>query len=326
MGTITVGRAAEFASPGQTRTVPLQGQRFMVATPARGKFGRVSQLIRRGVMNLVKKQLGLTDATPRSLRGRDPRGPIPKAGPPPGEDLWWPVQYAEPRTQSHYLARVLRDLVRTLHRTHAGHDHAIVALGPTLLGWYHVGAQLPWKNEIHVLVIGQHAQAAAPARWSRLPAEDGGDGAARWAVKAGPETVRVHVHVQRGDVDRARIRETVIDDATPICVPVDAKATLVAWYGATQADQLTLPGNWVWNAKSSRFVRVGTLTRALCRPIGVHNIKVTALSAAVLGVLYVVLIMLAEDIGWALDRKASTRWPAPSPAPPHPTPAAIRDG
>jgi hypothetical protein len=32
--------------------------------------------------------------------------------------------------------------------------HKIVLAGPTLLGWYHVGSQLPWAKATHVIVAG----------------------------------------------------------------------------------------------------------------------------------------------------------------------------
>jgi hypothetical protein len=48
------------------------------------------------------------------------------------------------------LARVLRMVCLW----EEGKRHKIILAGPTLLGWYHVGSQLPWDEATHVILCG----------------------------------------------------------------------------------------------------------------------------------------------------------------------------
>lgn len=259
-------------------------------------------LVRRFAINEVKRTLGIGATSCKSTKGSDPRGPQMTQAPKHASPLWFPVTYTPMKAKDPDLARVLRETIKGVRSVDP--KAKCVLLGPTLLGWYHTGSQLPWKKEIHILVLSHtplHAFRTLRARLGECEIED----------KSVPELsfrcthylsqhtdrtdVRVVLHHHREPIDVTQIKLTVIDDGTGVYVPKDVEEALQKWYGeknkSSYMKKPPAPTHWVWNAESKEYVRVGSMQRMVHFPMTRANLVIFVVLLASLCFLFVLLVM-----------------------------------
>jgi hypothetical protein len=118
----------------------------------------MAAFIRNMATNMVKNTLHLEKERPPSrkgsfvVRGEDEAEGEEEGGPATLSTLSTLSIHVIPQTPryNNLLARVLRMVCMW----EESKRHKIVLAGPTLLGWYHVGSQLPWAKATHVIVAG----------------------------------------------------------------------------------------------------------------------------------------------------------------------------
>lgn len=111
----------------------------------------MAAFIRTMATNMVKNTLHLEKERPPSRKGSFVvQG---EDSPDPQQLLPMHLIPQTPRYNS-LLARVLRMVCLW----EESKRHKIILAGPTLLGWYHIGSQLPWAKATHVIIPGLEVQ------------------------------------------------------------------------------------------------------------------------------------------------------------------------
>lgn len=215
----------------------------------------------------------------------------------------------------------------------------VIALaGPTLLGWFHCGSQLPWKTYINLTV---HTTSAALSCETLLPLIKARFEAIHSNVTlrmsgsdsitinvpieeqvAGRYWIDVHLTIVAGGAEqaRARHRRALIDGGiTSTWVPADIEETrrqIRAWYGdEKQADtSLPMPADWVFDTALNCFVRVAEIRRAVMWPPSGSTLKWAIVAAIVLCIVYLIGLNGLPSLGKTLDASARAAAAGPTSA------------
>lgn len=213
--------------------------------------------------------------------------------------FWFKVYPHHHDTHDPLLAKLLRGAIRCVQ----SFDPTLktVVLGPTLLGWYQLRSQLPWKKEIHV---GVFVESVAKLSFrDMVPFRDKdfvkssvvavSDAVQHIAIQAGKRKIDFFIFRLPSGVE---VRKSAIDAGTPIHVPVAMKVMLRDRYKGSLAIRPS-PG-WKWNKDSQQFVRLSFMHYALSWP----PTESTLLLAAKAAILVVLLFLCWIIVSYALSK------------------------
>lgn len=220
---------------------------------------------------------------------------------------------ALPSVHDPFLASVLRDLVRSPGFS----NRRVILRGPTLLGWWHLRAQLPWKKLVTVFVEAESdgeveaslraMSASVEVRETTLGEDDARGFACELRDPESRRTVTVHVApIQPGAIPS---NLSTLDGGTPVWVPADASARLKKWYAKQNISIFgnkirCLPDGWCWNRDTDRFVEVDHVKAALTWPISKQTFLYFIRAIAVVGTLFLLFVYMGPEIGGIIDDTA----------------------
>lgn len=241
---------------------------------------------------------------------------------------WFPDMEVVPRMPPVYdaqLSSVLQSACLILD--HVDPDSVVTLHGPTLLGWYHCGAQLPWKTVVHLIVhTARMDSLAAVAELLRARFETVFPGST--ITETGDSLLMVNIAVEElvegrthitlslgfvfGGAEQARqthVRALIDGGITSTWVPAqvsDTKRMLVEWYGTEEGAQekLPMPKDWVFDDSEKRFVRVAELRRAVMLPPSTATLKWVIIAVVLLCIVYLVGLSGLPAAGRTLDGMA----------------------
>lgn len=273
-------------------------------------------LARRFILNEIKRILGIGPTACKSSKGSDPRGPRLVQAPKESTPLWFPVQYSPVKAKDPELARLLRETIRGVRTIDS--EAKCVLLGPTLLGWYHTGSQLPWKKEIHLLILTHKPLRSFQSPLARTLGECHLENPRSSELVFYHTTsvsdrseIRIVLHHHSMDVDVSQIKLTVIDDGTGVYVPSKVDDALIKWYGEENKTSLLkkppAPPHWVWNQDTKEYVHVGTFQRLVHFPVTKTNMVVGILLLVTLCVLFLVLVAGIDTFAGMFSRTGTAK-------------------
>jgi hypothetical protein len=313
------------------------------------------------IKNMVVSTLQLNRPRPPLHKGTQfvvPSEQEPSPPPPPPQQQQkagsesWPLSSGPPVLLRHSprfdpeLAAVLRRLVMVLRPRGAlpeGAEAFPVLAGPTLEGWFHVGSQLPWKQEIHLVcaVACCTATAEQVARRCTVELVAAGQPVLRGEVllHADEETssctldlrvpgaareIRVKLTLQVSPLpsadmpELAGLRRVNIDGGNVgVFVPKDraAVAKLMEASGAPASAsgspsltaQLRMPSGWAWCPETQMFVRPVFMREALRWPPNVATAKLVGATVVLVGILYLITVVMLPEWGATLQHRRVRR-------------------
>jgi hypothetical protein len=213
-----------------------------------------------------------------------------------------------------------------------------VLVGSTLANWYHLGSQVPWKQQIHLAVAvagcpwpARQVASRATADLRRALGTGKGDtalqravfteedGVLEWTVRGLRKdrpvvlvVIRLQVTPERAaDLPAlSQLRRVAIDGGnTGVFIPGAPRELTAALreVGKDAAARLEMPREWYWCAEESAFVRPGLMARALQWPPNVATAKVVAAAVVFMLVVYGLTMMALPEWGSHLRKRASAR-------------------
>lgn len=203
--------------------------------------------------------------------------------------------------------------------------------GPSLVGWYHAGSQLPWKRVVAAQVECATDELVQDAVLRTRDAVQPTNAPAnvRQYIFAGERQVLVRIELVR----RLEPGRCVQIDGTIARVPLDVASSIGRYYKTDdEADpsamlhRLEVPRGWMWNNETGCFVRTTPMRFALSFPPNGETISLMVRTLLAFGLLYMLLVYMAPDLGSAASRVVSEtcRMPARGPPlPPPPPPAEL---
>jgi hypothetical protein len=226
------------------------------------------------------------------------------------------------------LAGLLRSACMVFSRVGAECSFPVL-VGSTLANWYHLGSQVPWKQQIHLAVVvtgwrggsGADAAALATSEMRRLASVQRAsfheeDGVLEWSVRGRREDrpeVLVVCRLQVSPYSAAELplvrdglRRVAIDGGnTGVFVFASPREMTAALreVGKDAAARLDLPRGWYWSAEDKSFVKPGLVMRALQWPPNVTTAKAVGAVAVLLLVWYALTMMALPEWGDALARR-----------------------
>jgi len=214
-----------------------------------------------------------------------------------------------------------------------------VLVGSTLANWYHLGSQVPWKQQIHLAVavagcpwparqVASRAtadlrralgagEAASPFLQRAVFTEE--DGVLEWTVRGRRKdrptvlvVIRLQVTPERAaDLPAlSQLRRVAIDGGnTGVFIPGTPRELTAALreVGKDAAARLEMPREWYWCAEESAFVRPGIMARALQWPPNVATAKVVVAAVVFMLVVYGLTMMALPEWGSHLRKREALR-------------------